>query len=59
VTAAERRALLGDAVIARINAEADAAIAEHPPTAEVLDRLRPILTSPRRTSAVQQERSAA
>lgn len=46
MTAAERRALLGDAVIDRINAEADAAIAEHPPTPELLDLLRPVLTSP-------------
>jgi hypothetical protein len=46
MTREERRALLGDAVIARIHAEADAAIAEHPPTSEVLDRLRPVLARP-------------
>ncbi|MFE2747369.1 hypothetical protein ACFXKX_24075 [Streptomyces scopuliridis] len=51
MTAAERRALLGDAVVDRINAEADAAIAEYPPTQELLDLLRPVLTSPCGASA--------
>lgn len=43
MTAAERRALLGDAVIEHIHAEADYA---PPPPPEVLDVLRPILTRP-------------
>ena len=55
MTRDERRALLGDEVIARIHAEADAAIAQHPPTPELLDRLRPILTRP----ALQHEPDAA
>lgn len=46
MTREERRALLGDAVFARIEAEADAAIAEHPPAPELLDRLRPVLSAP-------------
>lgn len=46
MTRAERRALLGDAVIARIEAEADEAITQYPPTPELLDRLRPILSRP-------------
>lgn len=43
MTAAERRALLGDAVIEHIADEVDDAPA---PTPEVLDALRPILTRP-------------
>lgn len=46
MTREERRALLGDDVIARVEAEADAAVAEHPPTPELLDRLRPVLSRP-------------
>lgn len=43
MTAAERRVLLGDAVIAHIGEEVDAA---PPPPAEVLADLRRILTHP-------------
>lgn len=43
MTPAERRALLGDDVIARIHREVAAAPA---PTAEVIARLRRILTHP-------------
>lgn len=46
MTREERRALLGESVFARIEAEADAAIAKHPPTPELLDRLRPVLSAP-------------
>ncbi|MFF5451822.1 hypothetical protein ACFY40_11355 [Streptomyces sp. NPDC012950] len=46
MTREERRALLGDDVIARIEAEADTAIAEHPPAPELLDRIRPVLSRP-------------
>ena len=55
MTAAERRALLGDDVIDRINTEVDTAIAEHPPTEDTLRLLRPILArgEQRRPSAEQ------
>jgi len=43
MTPDQRRALLGDEVIARIRAEVAAA---PPPPQEVLDLLRPILTRP-------------
>ncbi|MFF5421780.1 hypothetical protein [Streptomyces misionensis] len=46
MTRAEREALLGKAVLQRVEAEADAAIAEYPPAPEVLDRLRPVLSRP-------------
>jgi len=59
VNAAQRRALLGDEVADRIEAEAQAAIAEHPPTAELLDRLRPILTAPRRSEPTADETETA
>lgn len=60
MNAAQRRALLGDEVADRIEAEAQAAIAEHPPSPELLDRLRPILTAPRRSeSAASDARTAA
>jgi hypothetical protein len=59
VTAAERRAILGDAVIDRIHAEADAAIAEYPPTDELLSQLRPILTAPANRRPATAERQAA
>jgi hypothetical protein len=55
MTPAERRALLGDDVIAHIHAEVDAAPA---PTGEVLARLRPILSS-RRPVAVERPAAAA
>lgn len=60
MTREERRRLLGDAVVDHIHAEADAAIAEHPPTADVLDALRPILTAPARaTDAAGEAQTAA
>lgn len=46
MTREERRALLGNAVIARIEAEADEAITKYPPAAALLDRLRPVLSRP-------------
>ncbi|MEE4598283.1 hypothetical protein V2J94_41680 [Streptomyces sp. DSM 41524] len=46
MTPAERRALLGDDVIDHIHREVEEALAEAPPTPEVLAALRRILTRP-------------
>ncbi|MFF5670320.1 hypothetical protein ACFY8S_09310 [Streptomyces hygroscopicus] len=46
MTPTERRALLGDDVIDHIHRVVEEAIAEAPPTPEVLDTLRRILTRP-------------
>lgn len=46
MTPAERRALLGDDAIAQIHREVERALAEAPPSPELLARLRPILTRP-------------
>jgi len=48
VTRAERLAILGAEVIARCEAEADAA---PPPDAELIAALRPILTNPAKSAA--------
>lgn len=52
--AAERRALLGDEVIAHIHAEVEKAPA---PSPELIDFLRPILTRP--AGRVQQQPASA
>lgn len=59
MTRAEREALLGPAVIALIEAEADAAIQQYPPTPELLDRLRPVLSQPALRAPRQEQPQAA
>jgi len=59
MTRAEREALLGTAVVARVQAEADAAIAQYPPAPELLDRLRPVLARPAVMPARQAKPRAA
>ena len=53
MTRDERRALLGDAVLTQVRAEARRAAEEHPPGEEVIAALRPILTANARRPARQ------
>lgn len=58
MTAAERRRLLGDTLIAHIRHTVDEALTQAPPTSAVLDGLRPILTRPARRHDTSDRRAA-
>lgn len=53
----ERRALLGDAIVDQVRAEARTAAEEYPPGPEVIAALRPILTA-QRTVPVKKQANA-
>ena len=57
MTPDERRALLGADVVTYVRAEARQAAEEYPPSADVIDALRPILTS-QRTKSVRTARKS-
>ncbi|MFD8866073.1 hypothetical protein ACFV1F_17140 [Streptomyces sp. NPDC059590] len=58
MTPEERRRLLGDDVIADIHHQVARALAEAPPSPELLARLRPILTRPAGRTTAAADRAA-